>query len=742
MVMLTRKMLRDLWVHKTSFLAIFLLMFMGCYIFSGITSEYNGMRVSLHDFMKEGNMADATIFGNELPSLADMETQEVMLLPGSLQDDETSSLTINVIKENRLSQMKLMEGEPYTPDRKGIWLDERYAKAHHLTVQDRLRFQIGGLSFDEEIVGLVLSVDYIYQTQDNQMVSDHAASGYLYLNADSMPLPFQPNKLLVKSERTDVLSVLQTACASTSSKIMMLEDHPSYSMLNDEINQHKELGMIFSLTFLGIAMLVSVTTVHRLLQTQAMIIGILKALGFHRSRLYLHYCSHCAFIALFAAILGCLLGQFTFSAITYPFMNTLYTLPELNAQPLSVTYLLPLLCMLITIGISLRITHRYLRSTAASILAKTMQRTYQYHPSPKLFAKASFITQWNVRDVLRNRLRSLMSILGVFGCSALLISAFGIYTTMTDFSNWTFQQLETYDCRVNGTFEEPLKQELLRTMQGDEIMNGLVAIKTKEGEQQINLTALSDTRYTHLASNRTTFITLQDGIAVSKNIADTYDMNIGDTLSWRLLGSNEWQSSQVEAIIRSPLTQGITMMKEQLTSRHLPFTTTSIVGNQPEASLLTHQGIDSVQYHEDMLHNIDTMMDATMMMLAVFSIAAVLLGSVILYNLGTLAYMERAYELATLKVLGFQSNSIRKIMIQQNLWLTIIGIIAGIPGGYWLLGFMLTTIQSSMDVMLYLPLSVVLLSSLGTLLLSFLMMIFVSKKIKDIDMVSALKADE
>ena len=130
------------------------------------------------------------------------------------------------------------------------------------------------------------------------------------------------------------------------------------------------------------------------------------------------------------------------------------------------------------------------------------------------------------------------------------------------------------------------------------------------------------------------------------------------------------------------------------------------------------------------------------MMLSIFMIAATVLGSVILYNLGSLSYMERYYELATLKVLGFQSHALRKIMIQQNLWLTFIGILLGLPSGWLLLSFMLKTVQATLDVIIYLPWSVVLLSCGGTLSLSFLIIWCVSKKVKDIDMVSALKSND
>lgn len=136
------------------------------------------------------------------------------------------------------------------------------------------------------------------------------------------------------------------------------------------------------------------------------------------------------------------------------------------------------------------------------------------------------------------------------------------------------------------------------------------------------------------------------------------------------------------------------------------------------------------------------MMQASIMMCTVFVIAAVLLGSVILYNLGTLSYNERYYEMATLKVLGFSNSRIRRLMIQQNLWLSVIGIILGLPVGYQFILVLLSTVQATIDITVYIPLSIYLFSILGTLLLSWAINRLLSGKVYHIDMVAALKANE
>lgn len=744
MVMFIRKMLRDVLQAKTSFLAIFLLMFMGCYIFSGISSEYNGMQRSLDAYIKEGNMADATVIAQSFPKQFGhaIQAQEVMQVSATYAQQEDKTLDVFIIKENKISKMKIMEGRPFDTESDGVWLDQRFAKANHLHIGDTMTFTVQGKKITKKVVSLILSPTAIYQVKNNAMVADHTSYGFLYMNDAHSSMPFMPTKVLIKSKRTDIKETLLQDFDGRSAYITMREDDPQYRMLKDEINQHKELGMIFSIAFLGIALLVSITTIHRLLNQQTSIIAILKALGFHNARLYFHYASHCTLIAFIGASLGCIIGQISFSAITYPFMNEIYTLPYLKSAQITFTYFLPFLCAACAFLMALLIIHKHLHSSIALALSNRCTKQRHTMHLPAIFRYTSFITRWNIKDITRNPLRSLMSIFGIIGCTALLLAAFGMYTTMRNLSSWTFQTLQTYDCKINGTFDDKTITELLSAMDGDELMQTYMEIKADNKQEQIVLTALSAARYQHLATDTTHFVELKDGIAISKNIADQFHLHQGDLLTWKPISTSIWQKNRIEAIIRTPMVQGVTIMKSQMLKQNLTFHATSIIGHAPPKGYLPVDGMTSVEYRQDMIANLDTMMDATMMMISVFVIAAVLLGGVILYNLGTLSYMERYHELATLKVLGFQSKALRKIMIQQNFWLTFIGICFGIGAGYWLLAFMLDTVQNSMDVILYLPISAILCACGQTMLLSLVIMFMVSSKVTAIDMVTALKSED
>lgn len=746
-MILFKKMLRDVAIQKVSFAAIFFMMGMGLFIFSGISSEYHGMEVASSSFQKKTNMADAWIYGSYIPieTLKQdprLQLQETMLLEAK-QPELDAALTIHVIKEQKISTMMITEGKPLASNIDGVWIDAEFAKVHGWQLQDQFQFTYNGRSYTKEIVGFGYACDHVYQVKEGELLSDHEKNGYLFVYANQIDLPFYANEVTIRSNQSDLKQYLLDRMDGFQGSIVLQEQHPSYIMLKEEIQQHKEIGLIFAVSFLFIAILVSITTIHRLMHSQRTQIGILKALGFSRKKLYLHYMSHCTLITLTAAFTGSMLGQLILPSFILPIIKDMYSLPEMTGHPLPFTFLLPVACALLAALISFLVCRSYLHTSASDILSGRSTHRQQHQTSlPAICNTLSFASRWNLRDLMRNPLRGFMTLLGVCGCSALLFSAMGLSATMTHLSEWNYRTLETYDCKMTGNFsDEAKKTSWIQEMQADELMESSVEIKHENQKKDVALTVFSDQRYLHLALDLHTMFKLDDtGIAVSKKVADAMDLEQGDTLSWRLLGTDHWHQDTITAIIRTPLTQGITMSQVHLEEKGATFTTTSLIGHS--ITPINDPDITSLQYRKDLSAGMETLLEATTMLILVFFLAAVFLGGVILYNLGSLSYLERYRELATMKVLGFCDKRIRKILIQQNIWLTIGGILSGLICGYGLLLFMMSTIQDALDILVYIPAVIYVIAALGTLLLSWIIAVFVSKKIRKLNMVEALKAQE
>jgi putative ABC transport system permease protein len=165
-----------------------------------------------------------------------------------------------------------------------------------------------------------------------------------------------------------------------------------------------------------------------------------------------------------------------------------------------------------------------------------------------------------------------------------------------------------------------------------------------------------------------------------------------------------------------------------------------VAGNAQGASILP--GVENVQNKEALMNSFNSMLNSMQTIIAILILAAVILGFVVLYNLGALSLTERTRELATLKVLGFPNKKIQLLLQKQNIWLTVLGILLGIPAGYIFIGYMLSTISDSSDYITHVSLQTLTICIVSTFLLSLTVNFIMSRKVKTIDMVSSLKSVE
>lgn len=143
-----------------------------------------------------------------------------------------------------------------------------------------------------------------------------------------------------------------------------------------------------------------------------------------------------------------------------------------------------------------------------------------------------------------------------------------------------------------------------------------------------------------------------------------------------------------------------------------------------------------------MMDSYDSFIEIMDVMVLILVIAAIILGIIVLYNLGVMSYLERSRELATLKVLGFRDRNIGNLLISQNLWLTVIGVLIGLPGGFATLDVLIRELASEYELKLTVGLATYVLSVLLTFGTSLVVGVMVAKKNKRIDMVEALKGAE
>ncbi len=758
--MLFKKMLKDVKNNKTQFISIFLMAFLGVFIYSGIGGEWYGLQQLSNKYYQDTNLADVWVYGNnfstkEVEAVLKVEgvsqAQRRLSIDAVAEFDAKPELKLHIVEENNISKLHTVTGEGFSLNKDGIWLDDMFAKARKLKTGDSIKLSAFGAELEKKILGTVLSPEYVFAPGGNDIVPNHANYGFAFLSAKALPkgMEIVYPELLLTTDRTPDSALekdISSALNGHYSVYIDRSNHHSYSMLYSEIQQHKAMGTVFPIVFLAIALLTILTTMTRMVNNQRTQIGTLKALGFQRSTILLHYISYGFWLSLAGAILGAITGPISLPRLFYGPMQTTYTLPEWKPS-ISPSFLF---MALFTVALCTFAAYLACRSNLKGTPAQSLRPK-----SPKeikgaarretgLWSKLGFNIQWNIRDIFRSKLRSAMAIVGVLGCSALLVCAFGLKDSLDDVIQWQYHDINRFNTKLSlsKNVSEGTAAKVLEQTQGEALQEGAVEVKYNGVRKSGELLVTDKVSLIKHTDPERDFIELPDDkISISYKLSTLLGVKEGDEITWHIYGQERWITSEIGAIYRSPISQGITLSRAMFEKLGYKFTPTAIITQQHIGKALP-EGVDSVWSSKDLTQSYETMTEAMNIMIYSLIIAAALLAIVVLYNLGVLSFTERERELATLKVIGFQAKTIRQLLLTQSIWFAAVGIVIGIPAGRWLINFMLEFMGDSFDMMCRITLFNVLVSSAITLFLSVFVNFLFTGKIKGIDMVSSLKGVE
>ncbi len=749
-------MLRDMRKHKAQFISIFLMAFLGVFVFTGISGEYIGLEVNIDEYYEETNLADGWIYS---PYLNDLFLYQVDILGPTTQMDRQlvvdsvadfendPEITLHFVENHTISKFYLMEGKPLDiNDSDGVWLDKSFADAKGLKVGDRISFESEGYVIDKEIKGLGYSPEYVYHASQYSVMPDYSKIGFAYLSHKAFPEDTVPyNVLNVKFEGSpDTFSkLLDYRLNGYYSTFLKQSEHPSVYQFSEEIAQHKMMANIFPVVFIIVSMLILLTTMTRIITHQRMQIGILKANGFKDRTITLHYISYGFWLVLSGSILGLILGPMVVPPIFYPSMIRAYKLPLWSpAGNMTFIYLVVLMALF-----SLAVSYHAISSISHekpsdAIRPKTPKvSTSGFVERLKIWKRLSFNFRWNYRDTKRNRLRSLMTIIGVMGCSALLIGAFGLYDGMNDIKEWEYGQIEHYDSKLIIDDDTSLSQidAAVRDVGGEKIMEESIELERSDTKKLGEILVLNDTDLiTPTDKDKNKIEIGTDEVSISQKMADMLNISIGDTVKWHIMGSDKWIKTKIDKIHADPISQGLIMSPHKLEELGLNYTPTSIITSQHVNK--TYDGFKTTNTLDDIEKGWDQITQTVWLFIYILSLFACILAIIVLYNLGLLSFTEIEREIATLKVLGFKSSDLRRLLLTQNLIFTTIGFILGVPLGLYILDLMWTSSGNSFYVITSLTITNLIVSAAITFSLSILVNLMFSNKIKKLDMVESLKA--
>ena len=790
--MLKKKMFRDIKQNLSQFITIFLMVLIGVMVYVGIEAYMDGMTSAADNFYKNNNVQDLNVIGNlsdkdldKIKSLDNVKNAEKKLVVNAIdKDDKDKTYLLSFIDSNNISKFHIMDGEKFDVNKKGAWVDNFYAEKNNLKVGDTIKIKYDTFSLEEKILGLINVPDHIYDVKDeSELVPNRENFGFVYLSVNEIPESYIKDLVMKEMKITDekifdkyvkdfnykeyipynyimvdvnkkknVTSVKEDIedNVSNAKAIVKIEDTMSYQRYQGEIDEGASYVGIFSGLFLFIAMLSVITTMTRVVKKQKLQIGTMKALGIKNSKIVMHYVGYGFFVSLAAAIVGIILGKYFIGTFFLNMEMDYFEVP--NGVPVvkPLSYLVALLVVMVVSFITYLTCRKELFKKPAEALRNEVPnvKVNSLNLSTKgIFKKLNFSSKWNLRDIFRNKFRTVTAVVGIVGCCMLIVCAFGMLNSMNHFIKLQFEDLYNFNYKLS--LKENLKDDELKVLTdkyGDNTSETLT-IETKIGKERE-----ANTIFVTNAGNLVRFqnengefikVNKNNGVYVTRKLADQKNLKVGDTIKWHIYGVNKYYESKIVGLTKDPQVQNLTMTKEYLESLDIDYKPDSLYTNTDLKGIKDIKNVSLLQDINELKNSLESMLSMMKSMIMLIIVFAIGLGAIIIYNMGILSYSEKQYQFATLKVLGFSDKKIRKIFVQQNNWITILSIIIGLPTGYYMTSWIFkSVIADNYDFSAYINLNTYLIAIIGTILVSTVVSRMLSKKVNKIDMVSSLKANE
>ena len=755
--MLFKKLLRTLWNYKAQFISMIIMIALGVGIFAGFSGEWYTIKKDSNYFYDLTGFADYRIMNasgfteadlNKVLGVNGVDKASLYLSVDSIADDG-DKVTINTTTNMDVSGFTVTKGNEYDENNvNGIWLSDMYAKANKINLDDSFKLKYKGLELNLKVEGLIKSSEYlICVTDKTQMMPDYKNMGYGYVTSktieNALGSPFYSQINVISSlEKEDFEKDVFTALGNAY-LLVSKNEAVSYSEVQGEVNEGKTMACLIPVLFLAIAMLTMITTMHRLTVNEKMQIGILKALGFKDRKIIVHYSSYALFIGLLGSALGIGLGYVLCWYIMNPHgpMGTYFDLPKWNLYMPWYVWVVIVVMNLLLMLVGYLSVKKILKGSAADALRPYTPKKMKplLVEKTKWFHKRRFAFRWNIRDVFRHKARSLMSIIGVVGCTILLVATFGVKYLLTSFVSDYYDKPMHYETRINLSEETTNEKalEIADYYNGD--LTSTTPILIGEDVYSIDVYNVNSDLISVLDINTKPIKTLSDtGAYVPNKLASELKVKVGDKIKVKtFVGGAEFEVKVIQ-ITRS-LTSNIVITDDYAESLELAHKYNCIYTNKKDVTI--NSDIVSIQSKKDIINSFSSIMEVLDVMVLLLALASIILGIVVLYNLGILSYMERYRELATLKVLGFKDKKITSLLVTQNMWMTVFGVIVGMPLGVWVLKALMDLLASDYDIKLKCDPRMFIYSAILVIITSLFVSYMVARKNKHINMVEALKAE-
>ncbi|NLV16624.1 MAG: FtsX-like permease family protein [Syntrophomonadaceae bacterium] len=726
---LTRKLFRTIVNTRGQFLALIVIVALGVMIYVSMNIVYSNLAQAQQQFYEENRFADYTFLVVKAPESV---VSRIEAVPGVIKATGRLQKDVTIFKDNEeravgrltgyplpvkdeLNNIHLLSGRSFddiASEEIGIIADPQYAEANAIKPGKKIEILADSRKVDITVIGTAISPEFVYPMKDSSsLFPEPELFGILMMPQKQVQqilgMPGQINQVLLDLAPDADEALIKSQVGAILKPYGNIADYPrknqsSHVVLQAQLDGIKLISTSLPLIFFLIAAGIQFVILSRLIRSQRMSIGVMKALGYNNRQIIWNYTSYALLVSLLGALAGNALGLGMASAMTVLFAQYFNLPPAAMGINLQVVVISFLISSLVAGASGLLASRSVLQINPAEAM----------RPQPPAIGRRTPVEDWawlwnrlssswkmSLRSMFRNRTRFSVTILGVMSAVVLLMFTFLMSDATNHFFDQSFEQVNHYDYIVR--FSEPIKEsELLYWNGWDEVQRTEkmmeIPVKAIFSNQTVDdvIVGLEPSSQLKKVSDKYGEIHRipEEGILINSVTADKMGLAVGDVVTVEtVMGMGAVRTAQLKVMDRfEPMTGAISYVSLETANRLLGerqlVTAAMLKLDAPvmpslEKRLKEMSRVGSVVSFSQERAVYEKLMGTVWVSIGVMLMFAVILGIAIIYNTSVMTLNERQREMASLRVLGYSKGEVAGL-IRKETWLqAVIGIVLGLPSG-------------------------------------------------------------
>lgn len=750
------------------FLSLICMAFLGVGFYAGIQSSSPDMLKTLDNFYDENNVYDISVISNvgltedDLLKLSKIKNVELAI---NIQEKDTyleieeNNYVVKLIEYNsQMNNVYIKEGR-LPKNNNEVSVDNALLENNNLKLGDYIT--IDGKKYS--IVGNVISPLYFSAERPNSNLGSGKVDYYIYVYNGSLDLEAYSNiyitvkgakkyltnsdsykKLinnvkkdidLIKDKQQDIrydelysdiietsemygISIDESNFIKPKWYIYDRLDNTSYKELINASDNLKKIGNIFPIIFFAISVLVSLISMMRMIEEDRVENGTLKSLGYNSFHITLKYVIYSLLATTIGSSVGAIFGSYMIPSVIWNIYKKIFFIPKFIYLLKSDYNALGLwICILCICGTSVIVCIKNLREVPANLMRPKAPKSGKKILLERInfiWKKLKFSDKITIRNIFRYKSRVITTVLGIAGCTSLILAGFGLKDSIKDVTDFQFNNIIKYD-KLLMTNESINQIDIEKELLNDDKVENFTNVNTQnikvlfnDEEQEVTMITPDDFNsisksisLIDLKTNNIIDNISDNSCIISEKTAKLLDIDVGDKISL-LDNDNNKYDIKVSYIIKNYINQYLYINKNTYNNLFNNYKINSVLislkdedknSKEFDKKYISNGYALTIVDNDDMKNSMNDMLSSIDSIVAILIIAAASLAFVVLYNLSNINISERKREIATLKVLGFYPSEVDKYINRETVLLTILGIGIGLLFGSYLSHFIISTCE-------------------------------------------------